>query len=565
MNSLPHARFISNSIRFQHLAVALSIFYLLYTLTTLYSASLYELAPAQFYNLSTPFDETIPFISVMIVPYSWSLLLFAASFFLVRTPTQLVMLTRRLILATLFACLVFYSYPARFSFNRTMPDDWSQIGYQFLQITDSPFNQLPSLHVSYAILLGISLWNALDSKKIESKNINSKNINFKKMWLLSGYRLLLVSVCALIIVSTVLTYQHHLLDVLGGIVLAGVVFILANSIRNALVTKHLALGVIGFLLIAIAGFYMDITVGNITFIEHGIVENLSIAIAVYWLGSFGMLAWVYQWPNHARDKRWFQKNSRGKISLSTWFKFAPLLVIYKSMSRLGQWYFKSILRAKVTVPTLYAIHNTVFVVASPRLAQANLENYLTHWLSSASLLTLPTLPTLPAQSPPVTPYQFIVVDLAVEVSSHLDRLKVILQGSTDTLSEFQPNGYCHYLYFPLLDLQPLSDVSPKDYIDLFKQIDALTVAGENEINRADSKHKIKNKPNEVTLINFHCVMGLSRSVGVQVLYLVYCGKLTVDSYRAWIECHYPQAHLAEGYLPKSLVAAIANHQHNRIK
>ncbi|WP_114701948.1 phosphatase PAP2 family protein [Psychrobacter proteolyticus] len=149
----------------------------------------------------------------MIVPYSWSLVLFVVSFFLVRTSTQLSLLTYRLILATVFACLIFYFYPARFSFHRLITDDWTQFGYQFLQLVDKPFNQLPSLHVSYAILLGVSLWDVAESKK---------------RWGSMLYRLLLLGICSSIALSTVLTYQHHLLDMFGGIVLAVSVLILSN-------------------------------------------------------------------------------------------------------------------------------------------------------------------------------------------------------------------------------------------------------------------------------------------------------------------------------------------------
>ncbi|WP_227691532.1 phosphatase PAP2 family protein [Psychrobacter aestuarii] len=152
----------------------------------------------------------------MIVPYSWSLVLFVGSFFLVRTFTQLSLLSYRLILATVFACLIFYVYPARFSFHRLISDDWTQFGYQFLQLVDKPFNQLPSLHVSYAILLGVSLWDVAESKK---------------RWVLILYRLLLVGICTSIGLSTVLTYQHHVLDIFGGVVLAVLVLILSNRVR----------------------------------------------------------------------------------------------------------------------------------------------------------------------------------------------------------------------------------------------------------------------------------------------------------------------------------------------
>ena len=555
MNSLSTIHSLSNSTRFKHLGIALSVFYLLYNLTTLYSVSLYKLYPAKIHNLATPFDDVIPFIPVMIIPYSWSLILFVASFFLVRTAAQLSILTRRLILATVFACFIFYCYPARFSFHRLIPDDWTQYGYQFLQLVDKPFNQLPSLHVSYAILLGVSLWDVIESKKI---------------WILSIYRLSLISICTLIIISTVLTYQHHLLDVLGGIVLAGAVLILLDLIRNTLVTKYLVVGVIGFLLIAIAGFYL----ANSSGITLSIIENLAIAIALYWLASFMMLAWAYQQPKYTCDKHWFQKNSSGKLTLSTWIKFAPIIIIYNVMSLAGQWYYQLLLRShgsyRASV-TPYAINDTVFVVATPRLIKANLESYLTYWLFNASALDVLSQPT---QLPPVAQYQIIVVDLAAEISSHRSKLEVASQSIINTHLNTQPinallisnppSFHFDYLYLPLLDLQPLSEIAVKDYIDLFKRIDALANATEIQCIVANEEREVRNHPNKIMLINFHCVMGLSRSIGVQVLYLVYCGKLTAHSYRFWIEQHYPHAQLVEAYLPPSLVDAITSYKDNPI-
>jgi len=523
----------SKSTRFRHLALALSIFYLLYNVTTLYSVSLYKLYPSTIHNLATPFDSAIPFIPAMIVPYSWSLILFVVSFFLVRTSTQLALLSYRLILATIFACLIFYFYPARFSFSRPIPDDWTQFGYQFLQLVDKPFNQLPSLHVSYAILLGVSLWDVVASKK---------------RWISAAYRLLLTSICTLIALSTVLTYQHHLLDMFGGVVLAVLVLRLSNRIRNALVIKHLTLGVIGFLLIAIAGFYF----ANMSMIASEVVEDLAIIIASYWLISFTMLACAYQQDKPIRDTRWFQKSSSGRLTVYTWMKFAPIIIIYNGMSLLGQWYFKVFSKGQKYPLTPYAINDKVNVVASPRLMQTNLSSHLTYWLFGSSSLELRS--SLKSNRPAIC-HQIIVVDLAAEISSHTHNLEIAANGIMNTT--------VHYLYLSLLDLQPLNDVLLEDYIDLFQQIDALIQSVETRAITANNESWVEGnqiKDSFITLINFHCVMGLSRSIGVQVLYLLYCGTLTVYNYQSWIEQHYPNAHLKDAYLPQSLVETMANYK-----
>ena len=425
-------------------------------MTTLYSVSLYEIAPSSIHNLATPFDSAIPFIPAMIVPYSWSLILFVVSFFLVRTSTQLSLLTYRLILATIFACLIFYFYPARFSFNRVIPDDWTQFGYQFLQLVDKPFNQLPSLHVSYAILLGVSLWDVAKSKN---------------GWVSVAYRLSLTGICTLIALSTVLTYQHHLLDMFGGAVLAVAVLMLSNRIRNALVIKHLALGSIGFLLIAIGGFYL----ANISMIVSEVVENLAIIIASYWLISFTMLACAYQQAKSIQDTRWFQKSNSGRLTVYTWMKFAPIIIIYNGMSFLGQWYFKVFSKGQRHLLTPYAINDRVKVVASPRLRRTDLHSHLAHWLFDCTSLEWSSLPE---KLLPSVHYQIIVIDLAAEISSLVYHLEAAAKNMTSTP--------VHYLYLPLLDLQPLSDVLLKDYIELFKRIDALTRSVETRVITANN-------------------------------------------------------------------------------
>jgi len=528
----------SNLNRFKHLCLALSIFYLLYNLTTVYSVSLHTRYPSQIYNLATPFDSMIPFIPAMIVPYSWSLVLFVVSFFLVRTSIQLSLLSYRLILATVFACLIFYFYPARFSFSRSIPDDWTQLGYQFLQLVDKPFNQLPSLHVSYAMLLGVSLWDVVASKK---------------RWGSAAYRLLLTGICTLIALSTVLTYQHHLLDMFGGVVLAVLVMILSNRIRNALVIKHLTLGVIGFLLIAMTGFYF----ANMSMIASKVVEDLAIIIASYWLISFTMLACAYQQDKPIRDIRWFRKCSSGRLTVYTRIKFAPIIIIYNGMSLLGQWYFKVFSKSQKYPLTPYAINDKVKVVASARLMQMDLSSHLTYWLFGYDLLERSIVPE---KLPYSVHYQIIVVDLAAEISSHTHNLKIAANSSVSTT--------VHYLYLPLLDLQPLNDVLLQDYIDLFKQIDALIQSAETQAITANNESWVEDsqvkddqvKDSLITLINFHCVMGLSRSIGVQVLYLLYCGTLTVHNYQSWLEQHYPHAHLKDAYLPQSLVETMANYK-----
>lgn len=496
----------------QHLIIALLLFAIFYTLTNTYSAAVFDRYPERIHSLAITIDSTIPFIPAMIVPYSWSMILFIASFFMVRTARQLSVLSARLIVATLLACLVFYLYPARFSFIRPVTTDWTAFGYHFLNATDKPFNQLPSLHVTYALLLSVSLWNAFDRK-------------YK--WRLVAYRLALLVVCALIIVSTVFTYQHHLLDIVGGLVLAGIVLLIVHDLRSVLVLKYLTVGIGGFLLIAIASFFVGV---------NAAIESSGIAFACYWLASFMLLSGLYQANNIKINQNYLRKNSVGKLTLSTWIAFAPVLLAYKIMSHLGQLYFAR-KQGKMDSTLWHTIDNEVLVSASARL-------------SSVKFITsfMPTDYRLINDRREVG--QLIVVDVAAEINSHLLKVTrhlsklntVIEKGRGQTVST-------HYLYLPLLDLQPFSRADMPLLVGLFKQLDQLIY--ENKLRQASTD-------TQPTLINFHCVMGFSRSIATQVLYLVYCDKLSVNTYKNWINQHYPNAHLSDIYLPNDVIKAMAS-------
>lgn len=533
---------VSMTFRWISLAYAFGVFAMLYSLTNIYAQALFydiqfsELSsinsvwPQKVYSLATPVDAAIPFIPLMIVPYSWSIILFCASFFMVKTPAQLSLLTRKLILATLFACVVFYVFPAKFSFERPTVSGWTRYGYQFLQITDKPFNQLPSLHVAYAVLLGTSLWQLSKS---------------------ALYRLTLCCICSLIVVSTILTYQHHLLDIAGGLLLAALVLGIINKLRNNLVLKYLVVAISGFLILSIAGFMLNRSVAS------SIFAGLYSVVATYWALSFSSLAWAYQYPNPPRDKRWFAKDEQGRLRLSTWLTFAPLLLGYRLMWYVVQRYqfiqdkqSNSGLLSHTDMGSNYKITDSIYAIATPKLfglSQMNDGHYL--YLSNFS--------------------KIIVIDSAIETNSHSFSLKKALNThAQEHKLEVNNNGSSScdtylsltaikikYLYFPLLDLQSLREVAARDFIYLFQQIDVLA---NDALTNIDIANNITQKllPSNGVLINFQCVMGLSRSVALHALYLIYKGQLTADDYITWINEQYPKAHIHDDYLPKSLVAKV---------
>ncbi|MBU5616170.1 phosphatase PAP2 family protein [Psychrobacter sp. TAE2020] len=502
------------STRIWHLTVAILLFTLLYSLTNYYSAALFDCCSERIHYVATSLDSSVPFIAAMIVPYSWSMILFIASFFMVRTPSQLSSLSSHLLLATLLAALIFYLYPARFSFQRPLTTDWTAFGYAWLEVTDQPFNQLPSLHVAYALLLGVSLWNVL----VDCQCLAGRN------WLVLSYRCLLVLVCCLIIVSTVFTYQHHLLDIIAGALLSAIVLFMVDRQRSVLVLKYFAIAISGFLLLAITGFLIAIN------FKQPLFEYASLIMAGYWLLSFMRLAWVYQSAEINTNSSYFIKDNQGKLTLSTWLTFAPLLLAYRAMSSLSQRYYSYQYPDRFGSMVWQPIGNNTSVSASARL--------------SSPLFIKGFLPSEVAD----LAAQLIIVDLAAEASSHLLAVSAIANNSVKNAAR-NTEYSIHYLYWPLLDLQPFNEADALVLIGLFEQLNQL-LADNRQTNKVQAGTSL-------TLINFHCVMGFSRSIATQVLYLVYCDKLSLENYQTWIRQNYPQAHLASSYLPESLITALS--------
>lgn len=150
-------------------------------------------------NVALSWEERTPFLPWMVLPYASSGLLLCAAFFMVRSPDALRVLSQRLLLATVLAATVFVLLPLRFNGSRPAIDlPLFAAAFDVLALVDSPYNQLPSLHVAYCLLLWVSLRQRLVS---------------------AWARAALGSWLLLTAASTLFTYQHHVLDVVGGLLL----------------------------------------------------------------------------------------------------------------------------------------------------------------------------------------------------------------------------------------------------------------------------------------------------------------------------------------------------------
>jgi membrane-associated phospholipid phosphatase len=141
-------------------------------------------------------ELSIPLIDWMILPYLSMNLFFLVPLFFIRTE-KISELSMACIISTISAGLIFYLYPCQLGFIREVPQNFS-ILYQGLFAVDKPFNLFPSLHITYPILFVIFC----------RKNFGIISRVLVFLWLI------------LVTMSIVLTHQHHVLDVVAGIILA---------------------------------------------------------------------------------------------------------------------------------------------------------------------------------------------------------------------------------------------------------------------------------------------------------------------------------------------------------
>lgn len=141
------------------------------------------------------FELAIPLVPWMVWPYLSLILSFFLPMFALRAGA-LDALCRRLSAAVIVSGLVFLLLPAEAGFER--PVIPPNLAFALIYALDAPHNLMPSLHISWAAII---LWSL---RRVSSIMV----------------RRLLEAWFILLCVAVVLTHQHHILDVLGGILVA---------------------------------------------------------------------------------------------------------------------------------------------------------------------------------------------------------------------------------------------------------------------------------------------------------------------------------------------------------
>jgi membrane-associated phospholipid phosphatase len=172
-------------------------------------------------------ERHIPFVPEMILPYMSIDLFFVTAPFLCSTRLELRLLARRIALAIVFAGLCFLAFPLTLAVERPTASGAMGSVFNWFRGVDLPYNLCPSLHIALRTILADTF----------ARHTRGLTRWASHIWF------------SLIGFSTLLTYQHHVIDVAGGFVLAAVCFYLVREAplrlpveRNDRIGRMYALG-----------------------------------------------------------------------------------------------------------------------------------------------------------------------------------------------------------------------------------------------------------------------------------------------------------------------------------
>ena len=188
------------------------VFGIIYNFSLWYAAGLKNVPSFVF-----SFEGQIPFLPWTIIPYLSSGFFFCAVFFLLKSKEDLSVFLKRVLFMTVVAGIGFVLMPLKNAYIK--PDVTNpvfELLFGFLDGVDDPYNQSPSLHVAFAF----AFWTVFRDLKSKWKPVIA-------VWLI------------LVALSTLTTYQHHLIDIFTGSILAHLTFLIFPSSSPRLVLRNL--------------------------------------------------------------------------------------------------------------------------------------------------------------------------------------------------------------------------------------------------------------------------------------------------------------------------------------
>ncbi len=235
-------------------------------------------------------ERAIPFLPAFIIPYLSIDLFFVAAPFLCADRRELRVFAQRIVFAILCAGVCFLLLPLKLAVPRPQAEGW--LGFVFAAFTaaDLPYNLFPSLHIALGVLL-----------------IEKYARHLRGIW-----RVVILAWFAAVAASTLFTWQHHVIDLVGGLML-GVLGLYAFRehptdapvTRNPRIGAYYAAGAIVLLVVALATRWVGIA-----------LLWPALACGLVAAGYFGLGAAIY-------------RKERGQLPLATKLVLAPSLA--------GQW------------------------------------------------------------------------------------------------------------------------------------------------------------------------------------------------------------------------------------
>ena len=160
-------------------------------------------------------DREIPVVNWMILPYTLLYLFYPPTLILCprseRGQAELVVGMQPLIMVTAFCCAIFLLLPAEIDMRDQIDWDslngWEHALFEFIHLSDNPWNAWPSLHIVHSYLLArlMTVW--ASRRTAESSAWNLFLVVLWVEW-------------ALLSISILTTKQHYLFDLVTGIAVA---------------------------------------------------------------------------------------------------------------------------------------------------------------------------------------------------------------------------------------------------------------------------------------------------------------------------------------------------------
>jgi hypothetical protein len=231
-------------------------------------------------------ERYIPFVPLMVIPYMSIDLFFVAAPFLCRDDREIKVFSRRVAMAIAIGGLCFLIMPLKLAVDRPRLEGWLGALFGWFFVTDMPYNLCPSLHIALRTIL---------AEKYSSHTRGLWNVVSHVWFCLVG-------------LSTLLLYQHHVVDVIGGFLLAIVCLYTIPAIPHRHpVTPNRRVGSYYFLLtIVFAG------ATAVFWPWGGLFLWPVVACTLVTCGYFGLGPGIY-------------RKIDGRLAFSTKILFAPLL------------------------------------------------------------------------------------------------------------------------------------------------------------------------------------------------------------------------------------------------